>query len=134
MSSLFECTSGVQTFGEYKFEWLPLHKTPCFGVSGPNACYSSTCDHNPTQNGSKYPKSTKTIVNRNPFPKEQIRATSTPFEPNTECIIDPVYYACEAKLSPTFYYNNQAVSISDINQIFQNCNGLKTCPMISMKK
>lgn len=133
MSPLFEWTSGVHTFGEYKFEWLPLQKTPCFGFSGPNACYSSTCDHNPTQNGSKYPKSTKTICNRFPSQMQsQIRATSTPFDSNGECG-GPEYYACETKLSPVYYV--QGLPITTIEQPFKKCsNGLKNCSMVPVNK
>lgn len=133
MSSLFEWTSGEHTFGEYKFEWLPLHKTPCFGFSGPNACYSSTCDHNPTQNGSKYPKSTKTICNRFPIQKEsQIRATSTPFDQNIECD-GPELYACETKLSPVFYV--QGVPITNIEQPIKKCsNGLNKCSTLPINR
>lgn len=133
MPSLFECTSGVHSFDEYKFEWLPLHKTPCFGFSGPNACYSSTCDHNPMPNGSKHPKSTKTIIPYSKFQSlSQIRATSTPFDPDSECG-GLENYASETKLSPVYYV--QGVPITNIEQPFRKCsNGLKNCSMVPLNK
>lgn len=133
MSSLFEWTSGVHTFGDYKFEWLPLQKTPCFGVSGPNACYSSTCDHNPTQNGSKYPKSTKTIVSLNRVPVQtQIKGTLSPFDTNSECSSQE-FYACDAKFSSVYY--EKGIPITNIAQPFKKCgNGLKNFPMIPTDK
>lgn len=54
MSSPFERVPGTHKFGNYDFEWLPLLKTPCYGFSGPNACYSTTCKHNPSDKFDKH--------------------------------------------------------------------------------
>lgn len=60
MASLFHEEAGPQKYGEYVFEWLPLLQTPCYGFSGPNACYSTTCNHNPSLSKEpKLPNSTK---------------------------------------------------------------------------
>lgn len=48
MTSPFHETPGPQTYGDYVFEWRTLLNTPCYGFSGPNACLSTTCDHNPS--------------------------------------------------------------------------------------
>lgn len=47
MTSPFHEASGPQTYGNYNYEWRTLLNTPCYGFSGPNACYSSTCTHSP---------------------------------------------------------------------------------------
>lgn len=47
MTSPYTAPEGIQKFGNIEYEWLPLLKTPCFGFSGPFACYSDTCNHNP---------------------------------------------------------------------------------------
>lgn len=42
----FHAEPGIHKFGDTEFEWRSLLSTPCYGFSGPNACYSSTCKHN----------------------------------------------------------------------------------------
>lgn len=49
-ASPYTAPEGVQKHGDLEFKWLPLLQTPCYGFSGPYACYSSTCTHNPTLN------------------------------------------------------------------------------------
>lgn len=44
-SSPFHESPGQHKFGDRLFEWRSLLDTPCYGFSGPNACYSSTCNH-----------------------------------------------------------------------------------------
>ncbi|XP_055303947.1 zinc finger protein 333-like [Sitodiplosis mosellana] len=48
MTSPFHEALGPQKYGDFVFEWRSLLNTPCYGFSGPNACYSTTCSHNPT--------------------------------------------------------------------------------------
>lgn len=56
MASKFTPPVGVFKFGEIEFEWLPLLKTPCNGFNGPNACYSSSCKHEPMNTSKPFPK------------------------------------------------------------------------------
>ncbi|XP_031638496.1 protein snail homolog Sna-like [Contarinia nasturtii] len=47
MTSLFyEDPKQKLKYGDTEFEWRSLLNTPCYGFSGPNACYSTTCTHN----------------------------------------------------------------------------------------
>lgn len=49
MTSPFHEEQGVKhKHGDIEFEWRSLLDTPCYGFSGPNACYSSTCNHYPS--------------------------------------------------------------------------------------
>lgn len=66
MTSPYSGESGPQKYGDYVFEWRSLLNTPCYGFSGPNACYSTTCKHNGTvsetekqSDRSKLPNSSK---------------------------------------------------------------------------
>lgn len=60
MISPFHEVSGPQKYGDIEYEWRSLLKTPCYGFNGPNACYSSTCDHNPpSSNVEKFSNKTK---------------------------------------------------------------------------
>lgn len=48
MTSPFHELPGLRKYCDVVFEWRSLLQTPCFGFNGPNACYSSTCNHNPS--------------------------------------------------------------------------------------
>lgn len=48
MASPYHVEFGPQKYGDIVFEWRNLLQTPCYGFNGPNACYSSTCSHNPS--------------------------------------------------------------------------------------
>lgn len=50
MTSPFYEAPGMHKYGERVYEWRSLLNTPCYGFNGPNACYSSTCSHNPSDN------------------------------------------------------------------------------------
>lgn len=71
MMSPFTVPQGAQKHGDLEFKWLPLLETPCFGFSGPYACYSNTCKHNPTlENPAKHPTNARRkypIANKPPF-------------------------------------------------------------------
>lgn len=47
MASPFHETPGKHHYGDIVYEWRSLLSTPCYGFNGPNACYSTTCTHNP---------------------------------------------------------------------------------------
>lgn len=53
MASPFHELPGLRKYRDTVFEWRSLLHTPCYGFSGPNACYSSTCSHNPSSSESE---------------------------------------------------------------------------------
>lgn len=53
MTSPFHEAPGIHKYGDVMFEWRSLLNTPCYGFNGPNACYSSTCSHNPSLSDSE---------------------------------------------------------------------------------
>lgn len=64
MASPFHELPGLRKYCDIVFEWRSLLQTPCYGFNGPNACYSSTCNHNPSLSEpekqlTKMPKSSK---------------------------------------------------------------------------
>lgn len=59
MTSPFHQAPGIQKYGDVVFEWRSLLNTPCYGFNGPNACYSSTCSHNPSLSESEKQLTTK---------------------------------------------------------------------------
>lgn len=90
MTSPYHEDLGVYKYGEYVYEWRSLLNTPCFGFNGPNACYSSTCSHNPSLAASekqlsktKLPNSSKLLFKshfnaRKPSSFERASDQSTP--------------------------------------------------------
>lgn len=115
MTTPYARSPGTKKYGAYEFEWLPLLKTPCYGFSGPNACYSKTCTHNPTlvttgkqQIRLKYPISTKTPVRITFQPKKLMQPAPITFKTN-EFVRDygfsePTYYPSVAQPNCCCYH------------------------------
>lgn len=117
MASPYAAPKGVQQYGDMEFEWLSMLQTPCYGFSGPYACYSSACTHNDAtshqipakqflnQNRRKYP-----ISNKPPFFKlfqmKNVQPTFAPKRPKDD--FEPEITAPTSEWSATEAYPSDA--------------------------
>lgn len=114
MTSPYTAPSGTQKFGNIEYEWLPLLKTPCLGFSGPFACYSTSCNHNPKLGYQPLPHQ-QNYIRKYPIAKKPayfalFQTNDTNCAPKLSTIDHPIddkcdsvcsQYSCSASLSPT---------------------------------
>lgn len=107
MTSPFHEEIGVQQrHGDIEFEWLSLLNTPCYGFSGPNACYSSTCSHNPSSSSKPEKQLVKSkLSNSTKFPfKYHTNANNSS---NCERAADYNAYNSSSRTTTTTYLSMQ---------------------------
>lgn len=82
-------------YSNIKYKWIPFLQTPCYGFSGPNACFSSTCKHSARKFSDSEKQSTK--------PKKSSK--------------------CNLKLSSTFYDSVNAYNAYRSSQLshYETC-------------